>query len=81
MVEWSDSVTYRTRDRQVHTISNTRQALVALFDRWPVRTGRLYFTAMDICYQVGDGLMKPEAARSAFIAAAIEADALIKKVI
>lgn len=52
-IEWSESVTYRTSDKRIHTISNAKQALVALFDRWPVRTGSLYFTAMDVCYQAG----------------------------
>ncbi|WP_454852016.1 DUF982 domain-containing protein [Rhizobium binxianense] len=80
-IEWSESVTYCTLDKRIHTISNAKQALVALFDRWPVRTGSLYFTAMDVCYQAGDGLMRPEAARSAFLAAAVEAGALVRKTI
>ncbi|WP_445738987.1 DUF982 domain-containing protein [Neorhizobium tunisiense] len=74
---WGPCVYYRTDENVVHSVGGVDEALVALFDRWPVRTGNFRLIAMDACYAVLAGREKPEAARLAFVAAAIEAGALI----
>lgn len=74
---WGSCVCYQTDDNLVHSVSGVDEALVALFDRWPVRTGNFRLIAMDACYAARTGREKPEAARLAFVAAAIEAGALV----
>ena len=76
-VQWGACVCYQSEDMIVHSVSDTKAALIALFDRWPVRTGYFRLRAMDACYGAQDGREKPEAARVAFLAAAIEAGALV----
>lgn len=74
---WGSCVYYQTDDNLVHAVSGVDEALVALFDRWPVRTGNFRLIAMDACYAARTGREKPAAARLAFVAAAIEAGALV----
>ncbi|MCQ1574212.1 DUF982 domain-containing protein [Neorhizobium galegae] len=74
---WGSCVNYRTDDNVVHSVRSVDEALVALFDRWPVRTGNFRLIAMDACYAAQAGREKPEAARLASVAAAMEADALV----
>lgn len=76
-VRWGACVCYRSEDRVVHSVKDTKAALIALFDRWPVKTGYFRLRAMDACYGAQDGREKPEAARLAFLSAAIEAGALV----
>lgn len=56
------------------TISNTTQASWALIEDWPLDEAPALDRALDICSQVIEGRMKPEEARKAFIAAAMEAE-------
>lgn len=74
---WGSCVYYQTDDNLVHSVGGVDEALIALFDRWPVGTGNFRLIAMDACYAVQAGREKPEAARLAFVAAAIEASALV----
>ena len=60
------------------TISNTTQASWALIEDWPIEDGDALDKALLICAAVDAGRKKPEDARKAFIAAAIEAGLDIK---
>ncbi|CAN7681463.1 DUF982 domain-containing protein [Neorhizobium sp. LjRoot104] len=74
---WGSCVYYRTDDNVVHSVRGVDEALVALFDWWPVKTGNFRLIAMDACYAVQAGREQTETARLAFVAAAIEAGALV----
>ncbi|WP_172746223.1 DUF982 domain-containing protein [Neorhizobium sp. T7_12] len=74
---WGLCVYYRTDDNMVHSVSGVDEALVALFDRWPVRTGNYRLIAMDACYAAQAGRERLAKARLAFVAAVIEAGALV----
>ena len=74
---WGLAVYYRPDDKIVQSVSGVDEALVALFDRWPVRTGNFRLIAMDASYAAQAGRERPAEARLAFVAAAIEAGALV----
>jgi hypothetical protein len=59
-------------------ISDTAGAAEALIYRWPTDRGRAYNHAKRVCLSVLNGDMEGEQARSAFIAAANEADVSIR---
>lgn len=71
-VELGETGSYRV-------ISDTAGAAEALIYRWPTDRGRAYNHAKRVCLSVLNGEMEGEQARSAFIAAAHEADVSIRQ--
>lgn len=71
-VELDETGSYRV-------ISDTAGAAEALLYRWPTDHGRAYSHAKRVCLSVLNGELDGEQARSAFIAAAMEADVSIRQ--
>jgi hypothetical protein len=55
------------------TIASASEAASVLADKWPITYGRSYQRALAMCAAVAEGQTTSEKARSAFIAAAMEA--------
>ncbi len=62
------------RSGQLYTVTSTGEALDALLKVWPVAEGRAFLAALQVCNSVKLGVATPEDARTAFIAAAQEAN-------
>ena len=77
---WTKPVTVETAKLGKHrVISSTEEAARFLLTEWPVdETGPAHLDARFACIDVLDGLQPPEHAREAFVAAAVEADILVK---
>ncbi|MEJ8308741.1 DUF982 domain-containing protein [Agrobacterium larrymoorei] len=60
------------------SIETTQAASWAMIEDWPVEDGDALDQALLVCAAVGAGKKKPEDARRAFIAAAVEAGIDIK---
>ena len=76
---WNKAVEVETEKiGRIRDITSTEEAARFLLERWPVEPGPLHTEAQIACLAVLDGEMPPEHAREAFIAAAVEADILVK---
>lgn len=72
---WKKSVTLALEGPDTFvTISNTTEASWAMIEDWPLDDAPALNRALDICAAVMEGKMPAEDARSAFLAAAAEAD-------
>ncbi len=60
------------------SIETTQAASWAMIEDWPVEDGDALDQALLVCAAVGSGKKKPEDARRAFLAAALEAGLDIK---
>ncbi|PVE49837.1 DUF982 domain-containing protein [Rhizobium rhizogenes] len=60
------------------SIETTQAASWAMIEDWPVEDGDALDQALFVCAAVGSGKKKPEDARRAFVAAALEAGLDIK---
>ena len=60
------------------SIDTTQAASWAMIEDWPVEDGDALDQALLVCAAVGSGKKKPEDARRAFVAAALEAGLDIK---
>jgi hypothetical protein len=58
---------------QLLVVTTTEEAFEFLTKKWPISSGREYFTALELCDRVSSGDTDRELARLAFIAAAEEA--------
>ena len=76
---WTKTVTVFTgKPGKMRVIASTAEGGEFLLNRWPVEQGPLHMRARVACLEVLEGKMPPEHARAAFIAAAVEADILVK---
>jgi hypothetical protein len=77
---WSRPISFQASGSgELLTVTNTREAAVALDRAWPVARGRSLRTAKRTCQQVLNGQRPPSEARNAFIAAAVEADVFVRE--
>lgn len=74
---WSMPVEFEACPGTHRVVASTDEASHYLLNRWPVEGGEKYIEARKVCLDVLAGLRAPEDARSAFIAAAVEAGMLI----
>jgi hypothetical protein len=77
---WTKTVTVETAKLGKHrVIASTEEAARFLLTEWPVSdTGPAHLNARFACIDVLDDVQPPEVARDAFVAAAEEADILVK---
>ena len=76
---WSKPVLVAFEEPGVYvSIDTTQAASWAMIEDWPVEDGDALDQALLICAAVGAGKKKPEDARKAFIAAALQAGLDIK---
>ena len=59
-------------------VGSTREAAVLLIEHWPVRRGRAFLLALKLCAEALEEEASPDQARQAFLAAAQEADIILK---
>lgn len=72
--DWTKGVTVALDgDSGFVTIANTTQASWAMIEDWPLDEAPALDRALEVCAAVVEGRMKPEDARKAFVAAAVEA--------
>jgi hypothetical protein len=62
-----------------HTINSTSEAALVLKNNWPIKRGQNLKRARKTCLEVLDGKKAPSEARSAFIAAAVEAHVFVRE--
>jgi Protein of unknown function (DUF982) len=70
---WSELVEFEASPGTHRIIGSTDEASLYLLNHWPVEGGEVYIEARKVCLDVLAGLRTPEDARSAFIAALVEA--------
>lgn len=71
---WDEPVQIELRKiGHYRVVTNTREAVECLMVRWPKNGGPAQAAARRICFDVLDGNLPPEAARQAFVDAAVEA--------
>lgn len=71
---WNECVPVRMPDdSKIHMVSNTRQAIELLTQRWPASHGQAHQAAIDVCRAVLERDSPAYFARAAFVAAAKEA--------
>lgn len=76
---WDKPVTLALEGPEKYTtISNTTEASWAMIEDWPLEDSALLTRALDTCAAVIEGKQPAEAARKAFIEAALEAGIPIK---
>jgi hypothetical protein len=64
-------------DTKVHMVSNTRQAADLLTKHWPIRRGKAYENAIEVCQAALERDYPSYVARAAFVAAAKEAHVIL----
>lgn len=76
---WTAPVTVFTgKPGKMRLIASTADAGEFLLLRWPKEPGPAHLAAREACLAVLDGEQPPGFAREAFVAAAVEADILVK---
>ncbi|KQV65202.1 hypothetical protein ASC90_15065 [Rhizobium sp. Root1220] len=67
---WSAPVSIAcARGSRTRAVTCTHDALLVLFDDWPVIDGQPYFSALEVCTAVAEGQKTPYDAQVAFMAA------------
>ncbi|WP_436120190.1 DUF982 domain-containing protein [Phyllobacterium sp. LjRoot231] len=64
---------------QILNVASVEEATEFLMQHWPEEKGRKYKAARQICVEALDGRVTPRHARSAFVAAAKEADIYVRE--
>ena len=72
-IPWSKPVRITFPRSRAHVVDGPVAALELLERDWPVRGGRHYQSAKEVCRAALARLTSPEAARETFISASIEA--------
>ena len=77
---WSKPLTYQAPTQPApRTIGSTSEAVSVLANSWPIDRGRSLKHAKKACREVLEGKRPPSEARSAFIAAAVEANIFVRE--
>jgi hypothetical protein len=77
---WSKPLTFQSQAQaSPRTIVSTSEAVSVLANNWPIDRGRSLKRAKKACRDVMDGKRPPSEARSAFIAAAVEANIFVRE--
>lgn len=72
-IPWSKPIRIEFPRRLPRVVDGPMAALEMLDNEWPVRGGRHYSAAKEMCRAAAARLTSPEAARDIFISASIEA--------
>lgn len=77
---WSKPLTFQAQTQgSPRTIVSTSEASSVLANSWPVDRGRNLKRAKKACREVLEGKKPPSEARTAFIAAAVEANIFVRE--
>lgn len=77
-IPWSKPISIEFPQRLPRVVDGPLAALELLDHEWPVRKGRHYMAAKEMCRAAAARLTSPEAAREIFISASIEASVPIR---
>ena len=77
-IPWSKPIHIEFPRRLPRVVDGPIAALAMLDNEWPVRQGRHYAAAKEMCQAAAARLTSPEAAREIFISASIEASVPIR---
>jgi hypothetical protein len=72
-IPWSKPICIEFPRRLPRVVDGPMAALDLLDNEWPVRQGRHYVAAREMCRAAASRLTSPESAREIFISASIEA--------
>ncbi len=72
-VPWHTPLLVRVGYGSTEKVGSPKDALHYLHNRWPYSRGSLYSRAESLCKAAAEGRVSSEAAKDAFIAAALEA--------
>ena len=79
LIDWQASVAINLdRLGGPRFVGSTQEAALLLIDHWPVRCGAAFLHALRICAEALEEEVPPEEARLAFVAAAEEADIILR---
>lgn len=77
---WSEPVTFETQHiGQYRTIASAEEAAGVLMGQWPREDGKALRKACKACLDALEGRAAPEAARKAFLSAALEAGVFVRE--